>query len=112
MKISDVIYAAGRGGFFNRDLAAIKAGARADGFAYPGKPVSPGFTKIVQPETAISVMLRLDDGQVAFGDCVDVILVGVAGRDPLFQAEQHLAFLRTTMRELLRGRAIDRLREL
>ena len=74
--------------------------------------MSPGFTKIVQPGTAISVMLLLDDGQVAFGDCADVILTGVAGRDPLFQAEQHLDFLRTTMRELLRGRTIDRFREL
>ena len=111
MNIKDVIPVVGRSGFFNRDLAAVKAGARADGFAYPGKPLSPGFAKIVQPGTAISVMLLLDDGQVAFGDCTDVILTGVAGRDPLFQAEQHLAFLRTTMREVLRGRPIDRFRD-
>jgi methylaspartate ammonia-lyase len=112
MKIADVVCAVGRSGFFNRDLAAIKAGARADGFAYPGSPISPGFTKIVQPGTAISVMLLLDDGQVAFGDCVDVILSGVAGRDPLFRAEQHLEFVRATMREYLRGRPIDRFRDL
>src|SRR6266481_5451486 len=104
--------ASGGPGFFNRDLAAIKAGARADGFAYPGKPVSPGFEKIVQPGTAISVMLLLDDGQVALGDCVDVILTDVAGRDPLFRAEQHLPFLRTTMNEILRGRPIGRFREI
>ena len=112
MQIRDVIPVVGRSGFFNRDLAAVKAGARADGFAYPGKPLSPGFKKIVQPGTAISVMLLLDDGQVAFGDCTDVILTGVAGRDPLFQAEQHLGFLRSTMREVLRGRPIDRFRDL
>jgi methylaspartate ammonia-lyase len=41
-----------------------------------------------------------------------VILTGVAGRDPLFQAEQHLGFLRTTMREVLRGSPIDRFRDL
>ena len=107
-QIRDVIPVVGRSGFFNRDLAAVKAGARADGFAYPGTPLSPGFQKIVQPGTAISVMLLLDDGQVAFGDCADVILTGVAGRDPLFQAEQHLEFLRTVMRESLRGRSVDR----
>jgi len=112
MNIKDIVPVVGRSGFFNRDLAAVKAGARADGFAYPGKPLSPGFEKIVQPGTAISVMLLLDDGQVAFGDCTDVILTGVAGRDPLFQAEQHLGFLRTTMREVLRGRPIDRFRDL
>ena len=110
MKIKEVVSVVGRSGFFNRDLAAIKAGARADGFAYPGAPLSPGFKRIVQPGTAVSVMLLLDDGQVAFGDCVDVILAGVAGRDPLFQAEDHLEFLRTTMRDLLRGRPVDRFR--
>src|SRR6516164_9485108 len=78
-QIRDVIPVVGRSGFFNRDLAAVKAGARADGFAYPGTPLSPGFQKIVQPGTAISLMLLLDDGQVAFGDCTDVILTGVAG---------------------------------
>jgi methylaspartate ammonia-lyase len=112
MKIIDVVPVVGRSGFFNRDLAAVRAGARADGFAYPGDPLSPGFEKIVQPGTAISVMLLLDDGEVAFGDCIDVILSGVAGRDPLFRAEQHLGFLRTTMREALRSRSIDRFREL
>ncbi|MBV9585997.1 MAG: methylaspartate ammonia-lyase, partial [Alphaproteobacteria bacterium] len=76
MNIADVIAVPGRAGFFNRDLAAVKAGAKADGFAYPGRPVSPGFTRIVQPGTAISVMLVLEDGQVAFGDCMDVILSG------------------------------------
>src|SRR5204863_4896640 len=32
--------------------------------------------------------------------------------DPLFRAEQHLDFLRTTMREALRGRPVDRFRDL
>lgn len=112
MKVADVIAVAGRAGFFNRDLAAVKAGAKADGFAYPGKPVSPGFTRIVQPGTAISAMLLLEDGQVAFGDCMDVILSGVAGRDPLFRAEDHLDFLRTVMRDRLRGCAVDEFRRL
>jgi methylaspartate ammonia-lyase len=112
MNIVDVVCAVGRAGFFNRDLAAVKAGARADGFAYPGPPVSPGFTRIVQPGAAISVMLLLDDGAVAFGDCVDVILSGVAGRDPLFRPDEHLDFLRTTLRDLLRGRPVDRFRAL
>ncbi|HEY1301094.1 MAG TPA: methylaspartate ammonia-lyase [Stellaceae bacterium] len=112
MIISDTVYAIGRSGFFNRDLAAVKAGARADGFAYPGRPLSPGFERIVQPGAAISVMLLLDDGEVAFGDCVDVILSGVAGRDPLFRPADHLDFLGSTMRAFLRGRPVDRFREL
>jgi methylaspartate ammonia-lyase len=112
MNIADVICTVGRAGFFNRDLTAIKAGAKADGFAYPGRPVSPGFTRIVQPGTCLSVMLLLDDGQVAFGDCMDVILSGVAGRDELFRAENHLGFVQTIIRDRLRGRAVERFREL
>ncbi|TMK33451.1 MAG: methylaspartate ammonia-lyase [Alphaproteobacteria bacterium] len=112
MNIADVIAVSGRAGFFNRDPAAVKTGAKADGFAYPGKPVSSGFTRVVQPGKAISVMLLLQDGQVAFGDCTDVILSGVAGRDPLFRAEDHLAFMQTTLRDRLCGRAIDRFRPL
>ena len=38
-------------------------------------------------------MLVLEDGQIAFGDCADVILAGVAGRDPLFNAEAHIDYV-------------------
>lgn len=110
MQIKNVIYAVGRSGYFNMDLAAIKAGARLDGFVYVGDPVSPGFRQISQPGAALSIMLVLDDGQVAFGDCADVIFTGAAGRDPLFQPDQHLGYLRTEMRDRLVGRDIDRFR--
>jgi methylaspartate ammonia-lyase len=41
-----------------------------------------------------------------------VILSGVAGRDPLFDAGQHVGFTRTTMRDFLRGRPTDGFRGL
>ena len=66
---------------------------KADGFLLVGKPMTPGFDAIVQPGAAVSVMLMLEDGQVAFGDCTDVILSGVAGRDPLFRPKDHEPFL-------------------
>jgi methylaspartate ammonia-lyase len=106
MMIRDVLCAIGCSGYFNKDLAAIKKGPKADGFTYLGKPTTPGFRSIVQPGEAISVMLVLDDGQVAFGDCVDVILTGMAGRDPLFQAREHLPIIEGGIRDLLRNRAL------
>jgi methylaspartate ammonia-lyase len=108
MIIRDVVCAAGKAGYFNKDLMAIKRGPAADGFAYAGPPVTPGFRQIIQPGEAISVMLVLEDGQVAFGDCVDVILAGIAGRDRVFRAAEHLPLLRGPLREMLRGSAIDR----
>jgi methylaspartate ammonia-lyase len=107
MIIRDMVCAVGRAGYFNKDLLAIKHGAKADGFAYLGPPVSPGFRHVVQPGEAVSIMLVLDDGQVAFGDCVDVILAGIAGRDRVFQAADHLALLRGELRDMLCGRSLD-----
>ena len=68
MNVKQVICAAGRSGYMHRDLMAIKAGARQDGMIFHGNTVTPGFKKIVEPATIISVMLVLEDGQVAFGD--------------------------------------------
>src|SRR5579883_1418879 len=56
MEIKDVVYAVGRSGYVNKDLMAVKAGAEPNGFVYRGKPVLPGFEKIVQPGTVVSVM--------------------------------------------------------
>ena len=108
MKVKDVICAAGRSGYMHRDLLAIKAGkAKPNGSLYDGEPMSPGFTRIIEPATIISVMLVLEDGQVAFGDCADVILAGVAGRDPAFNAKQHIDYVRTDIAAALRGRDIS-----
>ena len=110
MKIKQVICAPGRSGYMHRDLMAIKAGAKADGFLYHGKALSPGFTKIVEAATTVSVMLVLEDGQVAFGDCADVILAGVAGRDPAFNAKDHIDNLRAEIAPLRVGRDVTTFR--
>jgi methylaspartate ammonia-lyase len=103
MKIREVVYSVGQSGYLHRDLMAIKAGARADGFIFHGAPVLPGYKKIVEAGTTISVMLVLEDDQVAFGDCADVILAGAAGRDRVFNAHEHLDLLEGDIRNRLTG---------
>jgi len=111
MKIKEVICAEGRSGYMHRDLAAIKSGkAIPNGSLYKGKPMSPGFTHIIEPATIISVMLVLEDGQIAFGDCADVILAGVAGRDPAFNSGGHIDYMRGEVADALRGRDIAKFR--
>jgi methylaspartate ammonia-lyase len=111
MKIKEVICAEGRSGYMHRDLAAIKSGkAIPNGSLYKGKPMSPGFTHIIEPATIISVMLVLEDGQIAFGDCADVILAGVAGRDPAFNSGGHIDYMRGEVADALRGRDITKFR--
>lgn len=113
MKIKDVICATGMSGFLYKDLAAIKAGAVPDGdLLYRGKPLTEGFTQIIQPGGIVSVMLELEDGTVAFGDCADVILVGTAGRDRMFLPDEHLPLLRGPVAEQLRGRDLSEFRAL
>jgi methylaspartate ammonia-lyase len=111
MRIKDVICAAGRSGYMHRDLLAIKSGkARPNGSLYEGAPMSPGFTRIIEPATIISVMFVLDDGQIAFGDCADVILAGVAGRDPAFNAKDHIDYVRGEVADALRHRDVSKFR--
>src|SRR5690242_5193831 len=109
MKVKDVVCAAGRSGYMHRDLLAIKSGkGKPNGSLYEGAPISPGFTRIIEPATIISVMLVLEDGQVAFGDCADVILAGVAGRDPAFNAKPHMDYMRGEVADALRGRDVSK----
>ena len=110
MKIRDVVYSIGQSGYLHRDLMAIKAGARADGFLFHGKPVLPGYKSIVEPGTTISVMFVLDDDQVAFGDCADVILAGAAGRDRVFNADEHIGLLEGELRKRLTGLDVNTFR--
>src|SRR5215472_13806453 len=110
MRVKSVICCVGRSGYMHRDLMAIKAGARPDGFLFHGKALSPGFRKIVEPASIVSVMLELEDGQIAFGDCADVILAGVAGRDPAFRGEDHIGYLRRDLAQRLKACDVSRFR--
>jgi methylaspartate ammonia-lyase len=107
VRIRDVILVPVRTGFFTDDQAAIRAGARHDGFGYLGRPVTPGFTAIRQPGEALSVLLQLDDGTVEFGDCSSVQYSGAGGRDPVFTAAAAVADITAYVVPLLRGRDLD-----
>ena len=74
----------GFSGFWNDDNEAIKRGAEQDGFAYKGKPVTPGFKAIRQPARSVSIILILENGELCFGDCIWVQYGGErAGREKL-----------------------------
>lgn len=103
MKIVDVICCEGVASYFHMDQKAILAGAKVDGFAYVGKPQTPNFRRIVEPADALGVLLILEDGQIAFGDCIDVVFAGTAGRDPPFVAAQHFDIVRCQLAHSLRG---------
>ena len=112
MKIIDVICSAGRTGFYFDDQRAIKQGAGHDGTFYIGQPVTDGFRSIRQAGESISVMLVLEDGQIAYGDCAAVQYSGAGGRDPLFLAEDFIPVIDKHIKPRLVGMEADNFRSL
>ena len=112
MKIVNVVCSAGRTGFYFDDQRAIKAGARADGMFYIGDTVTERFRAVRQAGESISVMIVLEDGQVAYGDCAAVQYSGAGGRDPLFLAEEFIPVIDQYIKPRLVGREADDFRGL
>jgi len=112
MKIKQLICSPGRTGFFFDDQKAIKTTAVADGNAYIGDPVTPGFTKVRQAGESISVMFVLEDGSVAHGDCAAVQYSGTGGRDPLFLAKDFIPVIENEIAPLYVGKEITTFREM
>lgn len=112
MKIVDLVCAPGRTGFFFDDQKAIKKGAKSNGAAYVGAPATPGFKSIRQAGESISVLLVLEDGQIAHGDCAAVQYSGAGGRDPLFLAEDFIPVIEKYIKPAIVGKEADNFRQL
>lgn len=104
MKIIDVVCSEGRTGFYFDDQKAIVNGAGHDGFMYVGEPETEGFTSIRVPGESISVMLILENGEIAHGDCAAVQYSGAGGRDPLFIAKDFIPVIEEIARKHLIGK--------
>ncbi|MDQ1735274.1 MAG: methylaspartate ammonia-lyase [Pseudonocardiales bacterium] len=111
MKIADVRTVEVVAGFFADDQAAIRAGAEPDGFSYLGPPITPGFTAIRQVGEALSVLLFLDDGSIAYGDCAAVQYSGAGGRDEIFSAAAAAREIEEHLRPVLIGAELTSFRE-
>ena len=112
MKIIDVISSCGRTGFFFDDQKEKKKGVQSDGNFYLGNPVTEGFTRVRQAGESLTIMLVLEDGQVAFGDCCAVQYSGCGGRDPLFIALDFQKIVQDRIRPLLLNRELTSFKEL
>ena len=112
MKIIDVVCSAGRTGFYFDDQRAIKQGAGHDGVFYVGAPVTDGFSSVRQAGESISVMLVLEDGQIAYGDCAAVQYSGAGGRDPLFLASDFIPVIDQFIKPQLVGKEANDFRGL
>ena len=112
MRIARVLASPALTGFYADDQEAIRQDAKHDGFAYTGAPVTPGFDSVRQRGEAITVLIVLEDGQVAYGDCATVQYPGVGGRDPVFEAEEFIDIVRSQLADGLVGRELASFRSL
>ncbi len=110
--IKKVLTSAGKTGFYFDDQAAIKNDAKEDGFTYQGQVVTEGFSFIRQAGESISVMLLLEDGQLAYGDCAAVQYSGAGGRDPLFLAKDFIPVIEEELAPLLINEKLDSFKRL
>lgn len=94
MKIMNVVLSKGLTGYYLDDKHAIQKGAKIDGNFYHGNPVTEGFKTIRQAGESVSVMLVLDDGQIAYGDCATGQYSGIGGRDKPFFADDLIPFMK------------------
>ena len=89
MRLSEIVTAEIRGGYFYDDQAAVRAGAKVDGEFLDGQPVTPGFTRVRQPAVGVGIGFRLEAGALLWGDAIGVQYPGVADRDPPLDPGQY-----------------------
>lgn len=112
MIIKNILFSKGLTGYYFDDQVAIKNNAINEGLFYIGSPRTEGFHSIRQSGESISIMIILEDGQMATGDCAAVQYSGTAGRDPLFLADDYIALLQESIAPLLIGKELKSFRSL
>lgn len=110
MKIEKFLVSQGLTGFYFDDKMAILRGAKLDGHFYVGNPLTEGHTSVRMQGESESVMLLLDDGEVAYGDCCSGQYSGVGGREPPLFAKHAIPILKK-IAPMLEGKEITTFRE-
>ncbi|MCL2176391.1 MAG: methylaspartate ammonia-lyase [Firmicutes bacterium] len=112
MRIKNIICVKGVSGYFFDDQKAVKTSAKADGEFYIGEAVTKGFSKVRQPGECVSVMLIMESGAVAIGDCCAVQYSGAGGRDDLFRADKYIDEIKKYVTPKLVGEKVDSFKRL
>jgi methylaspartate ammonia-lyase len=86
MRIKKIIAVPTITSYYYEDVEAlqVKPVPDAERYQHPAKNNSLRFLR--EPGEAVSVGLLLEDGRLAWGDCVSVADGGKAGRKPVFRA--------------------------
>jgi methylaspartate ammonia-lyase len=111
MKIERVVAVPAVGAGYYEDLSALQAEHVPLPQRFTAPPQTPGFRAIREVAEGVSVGLVLDDGRVAWGDCVAVSYSGRAGRWPVFRTDEGLATIREVVAPALEDRSLTGFRQ-
>jgi len=111
-RITRVLAVPALGAGYVEDLAALQADPIGLPERFTAAAVTPGYRAVREVAEAVSVGLVLDNGQVAWGDCVGVSYGGKWGRDRVFRSQDGLLALEGTVAPALAGRVLTGFREL
>ncbi len=111
-EITRVLAVPAVGAYYYEDLSALQTQTIPLEERYTAEAVTPGFSHVREVAEAASVGLELDDGRIAWGDCVAVAYSGKAGRDPVFRTDKGLESIWRTVAPALVEREVTGFREL
>jgi len=109
--ITDIRVCRGQGAYYCEDITALQERSIEERDRWSRPAMTEGFSHVREVAETVSVGLELDDGTLAWGDCVGVSYGGKAGRDSIFRADRGQALLEKTIAPLWIGRQITRFRE-
>ncbi len=110
--ITHILAVPATGAYYATDLTALQDKPLPLDQQYTAQPVTHGFRRVREVAEAVSVGLMLDDGRLAWGDCVSVAYAGKAGRDPIFRAADGISTIKERVAPALDGREVTSFREL
>lgn len=100
------------GAGYVEDLAALRTSRVPLPQRWTTPPTTPGFRAVREPAEAVSVGLVLDNGLVAWGDCLGVSYGAAAGRDPVFRYQDGLNTIVDVVGPALVGQTLESFRSL
>lgn len=110
MRIERVIAVPALGSYYCEDVTRLQQNPIPLAERYHTKSESPSFKFVREPGEAVSVGIKLEDGFMAWGDCVSVAYAGKAGRDGVFRSALGLEQVSTLVRPLLVGTSLSNFR--
>jgi len=112
MKIVNAVATEGLGGYYFDDLVAIKKGIQTDGMFLIGNPETKWHKKVRQAGETISIMLILENGNIACGDCAAIQYSGVVGRDPILLSSIYKPIVEKYIFPFLIGKELTSFKEM